>query len=103
MHFTIVILAILALASSASAFVVEAFSGPQCTGGSPQRVNIWDNTCGSWMNDYQSVRLVHHGGRGQVAYFCHGYCMDCRFWLAVSTWSPLRSLAVTSRIADKRF
>lgn len=80
MHFTSLAVAALALASGASAFAVDAFQGPGCTGSS-QYVNIWDNTCGSWMRGFQSFRVVYYGGGGQNGHFCRANtCDDCIKW-----------------------
>ncbi|EGY16072.1 uncharacterized protein VDAG_07236 [Verticillium dahliae VdLs.17] len=49
-------LGLMALASTASAFVVDVFSGERCTGQS-QNVNVYDNTCAAWMIGYRSFRV----------------------------------------------
>jgi hypothetical protein len=73
-------LAALALATGTSAFVVDAYTGVECTG-DVQSVNIWDNTCGNWMNTYRSFRLQHYGGKGQKAHFCRlNLCNECKRW-----------------------
>lgn len=80
MHFPNLAVAALALATGASAFAVDTFSGPNCSGSS-QYVNIWDNTCGSWMNGFQSFRVVYYGSGGQNAHICRqNTCNGCTKW-----------------------
>ncbi|KAH7350055.1 hypothetical protein B0T11DRAFT_302209 [Plectosphaerella cucumerina] len=80
MRFYTLTLAALALACGTSAFVVDAYTGVECTG-DVQSVNIWDNTCGNWMKTYRSFRLQHYGGKGQKAHFCRlNLCNECKRW-----------------------
>ncbi|RBQ99106.1 hypothetical protein VDGD_07236 [Verticillium dahliae] len=59
-------LGLMALASTASAFVVDVFSGERCTGQS-QNVNVYDNTCAAWMIGYRSFRVKTYGSTPQRA------------------------------------
>ncbi|KAM0524429.1 hypothetical protein ACHAPW_005138 [Verticillium nonalfalfae] len=75
-------LGLMALASTASAFVVDVFSGERCTGQS-QNVNVYDNTCAAWMIGYRSFRVKTYGSTPQRAYFCTGgACNNCNSWWA---------------------
>ncbi|KAG7122516.1 hypothetical protein HYQ44_003414 [Verticillium longisporum] len=77
-------LGLMALASTASAFVVDVFSGERCTGQS-QNVNVYDNTCAAWMIGYRSFRVKTYGSTPQRAYFCTGgACNNCNSWWAVT-------------------
>lgn len=77
-------LAALALATATSAYVIDTYSGQNC-GGSVQSVNVWDNTCAGWMNDFWSIRVRGYGAGQQRAYICHNNgCHDCFDWWAVS-------------------
>jgi hypothetical protein len=85
MHFSHFVTAALAVANGANAYAVDAFSGPNCTG-NKQYVNIWDNTCGTWMNGFQSIRVVYFGSGNQNAHICRATsCHDCKKWNAVCT------------------
>ncbi|PNH30243.1 hypothetical protein VD0002_g3355 [Verticillium dahliae] len=76
-------LGLMALASTASAFVVDVFSGERCTGQS-QNVNVYDNTCAAWMIGYRSFRVKTYGSTPQRAYFfTGGACNNCNSWWAV--------------------
>ncbi|KAH6679943.1 hypothetical protein F5X68DRAFT_234463 [Plectosphaerella plurivora] len=69
--------AALAAATGASAFALDTFSGPGCTG-NKQYVNIYDNTCGTWMNGFQSYRVIYYGGSNQNAKICKASsCHTC--------------------------
>jgi hypothetical protein len=85
MHFSHFITAALTVATGANAYAVDAFSGPNCSG-NKQYVNIWDNTCGTWMNGFQSIRVVYFGSGNQNAHICRATsCHECKKWNAVCT------------------
>ncbi|KAF3356705.1 hypothetical protein VdG1_03642 [Verticillium dahliae VDG1] len=87
-------LGLMALASTASAFVVDVFSGERCTGQS-QNVNVYDNTCAAWMIGYRSFRVKTYGSTPQRAYFCTGgACNNCNSWWAMAR----RYLAGSTRV-----
>jgi hypothetical protein len=59
------ILALASLALTANAAVMTLYSGPDCTGTPQEDVNVWDNTCATWMNGFQSFKLTTPGGDNQ--------------------------------------
>ncbi|KAH8722704.1 hypothetical protein GQ44DRAFT_711485 [Phaeosphaeriaceae sp. PMI808] len=67
---------VLALASQSSAFVMDVYDSTDCSGGS-RSVNVWDNTCATWMGGFKSFRPNTYGGNHQKAYFfIPGNCGD---------------------------
>ncbi|KAH6684826.1 hypothetical protein F5X68DRAFT_241798 [Plectosphaerella plurivora] len=97
MRFAHFIVAILAVTMGATAFEVEAFASQDCEKhdyqNKPRRnprqtINIWDNTCGTWMHGYKSVRVKTLGGKDQIAHFCWhkelGCTSTCDHYRAVS-------------------
>ena len=72
MHFSkTVSLLTLGLAIPARAAMFIAYSGDNCSGDG-QEVNVWDNTCCDWPNDFRSVRVTVYGGKGQRVSFDEG-------------------------------
>ena len=66
MHPKPTLLALLASALTANAAVMTLYSGPDCTGFTQTDVNIWDNTCATWISGFQSFMITTNGGLGQV-------------------------------------
>ncbi|KAG7109706.1 hypothetical protein HYQ44_011690 [Verticillium longisporum] len=88
-------LGLMALAGTASAFVVDVFSGERCTGQS-QNVNVYDNTCAAWMIGYRSFRVKTYGSTPQRAYFCTGgACNNCNSWWAGGSDQFLRNMCIS--------
>lgn len=66
----------LAFASQGSAFDFDAYSSTDCTG-TPQEVNVWDNTCATWFNGFSSFIPKAYGGSHQEGYlFVPNNCGD---------------------------
>jgi hypothetical protein len=66
----------LAVTSQGSAFVMDVFNSEDCTGES-RSVNVWDNTCATWMGGFKSFKPTTYGGIHQKAYFfIPGNCGD---------------------------
>lgn len=57
----------------AQAAVFMAFPDNNCAGNG-QEVNVWDNTCAEWPNNFRSVRVLGYGGRAQRLNFETGVC-----------------------------
>ena len=75
-----VVTAALGLSGQASPFVIQTYSKRNCTG-LTQEVNIWDNSCGSWMMPFQSFKAKAYGGKHQQAYFYGGGgCLSTMYW-----------------------
>lgn len=73
----------LALASHAAAFDFDAYASSDCSGTS-QEVNVWDNSCATWMNGFSSFIPRAYGAEHQKGYiFAPNNCGD----LATALWS----------------
>jgi hypothetical protein len=57
------------LAAHGSAFVIDTFNGNNCDSVVQTGVNIWDNTCATWPDGFQSFRITVWGGSHQRGYF----------------------------------
>jgi len=73
MHFslssTLSTLAIVAsLMVPSSGYVIDVYNSKDCTGDA-RNVNVWDNTCATWMGGFQSYIPRVYGGTHQYAYF----------------------------------
>ncbi|ORY03673.1 hypothetical protein BCR34DRAFT_667357 [Clohesyomyces aquaticus] len=68
--------AALTLATQGSAFVMDIYDSDNCSG--PARsVNVWDNTCATWMGGFRSYAPRVYGGAHQKSYFfIPGNCGD---------------------------
>jgi hypothetical protein len=79
MHFSTALTTLataLAVASKGSAFVMEIFDSVDCTGTS-RHVNVYDNTCATWMGGFNSYLPKVYGGTHQRAFFfVPGNCGD---------------------------
>jgi hypothetical protein len=67
---------------SAHATMFTAYRHDNCQGDA-QEVNIWDNTCGDWHNDFRSVRPLAYGGGAQRITLKVGDCLGTgrrSFW-----------------------
>lgn len=68
--------AALALVSQSSAFVMDIYDSADCSG-TARSVNVWDNTCATWMGGFQSYVPRVYGGPHQKSYFfIPGNCGD---------------------------
>ncbi|KAG7123758.1 Carnosine N-methyltransferase like protein [Verticillium longisporum] len=84
-------LVVLALLGYTSGFVMNIYEHDDCQG-KMQEVNIWDNTCASWIIPFNSVMLIKDGTWKQKARFCPGKAclMGCqKAWAVVSTVANL--------------
>ena len=60
--------AVISLTTPGSAFVMDIYNSKDCSGNA-RSVNVWDNTCATWMGGFQSYTARVYGGRHQKAYF----------------------------------
>ncbi|KAF2107085.1 hypothetical protein BDV96DRAFT_654173 [Lophiotrema nucula] len=65
---TLTTLAIASLATTSSAFVMDVYDSNDCSGDA-RNVNVWDNTCATWMGGFKSYIPRVYGGTHQYAYF----------------------------------
>ncbi|KAJ9616071.1 hypothetical protein H2204_014112 [Knufia peltigerae] len=72
MHFTsLQNLALLSLGLTStlgSAYVVQVYDDHDCTQNG-REVNVWDNTCATWMGGFGSFEVKAYGSSGQKARF----------------------------------
>lgn len=76
---------LLAGCSLTQAAIVSLYSGPDCTGDVQDDVNVWDTSCATWMNGFQSFIITTPGGDGQflMAYSensCYGTTEDLDYY-----------------------
>ncbi|KAF1849567.1 uncharacterized protein K460DRAFT_40 [Cucurbitaria berberidis CBS 394.84] len=79
MHFSTAVTAlatVLTLVTQGSSYVIDVYDSDNCSGGS-REVNVWDNTCATWMGGFKSYKPKVYGGPHQKAYFfVPGNCGD---------------------------
>lgn len=65
-----------ALANQGSGFVMDVYDSDNCSGVA-RSVNVWDNTCATWMGGFRSYIPRVYGGPHQKSYFfVPGNCGD---------------------------